>query len=186
MNTDFFKQSTTDVAKQLLGKVLKVETFEGIASGIIVETEAYLHNDPAAHSFRGPNLKNASLFKQAGTVYIYFTYGMYYCFNVATNIEGIGEGVLIRAIEPIQGLSLMKKRRGIDDLKNLTNGPAKLVIALGIKKDMNGTTIGEQIKIENSDSKGFDIVETVRVGISKAQEEKLRFYIKDNPYVSKK
>ena len=189
MNKDFFNKDTITVAKNLLGKILQIDSAEGTTSGIIVETEAYLHNDPAAHSFKGPNLKNASLFKPAGTAYIYFTYGMYYCFNVATNQEGVGEGVLIRAVEPLAGVELMKKRRGIDDLHNLANGPAKLVIALGIKKEMNGTPIGERIKIldQNLNKKDkLEIVETTRIGISKAKEEKLRFYIKNNPFVSKK
>ena len=139
----FFNKSTLDIAKGLLGKYIIHQTKEGLVAGKIVETEAYLIDDPASHSFNGETNRNKSMFMKAGTSYVYFTYGMYHCFNVVTNKEGVGEAVLIRALEPVEGLEVMKRNRGkkgteFSDARNLCSGPAKLVIALGITKEHDG------------------------------------------------
>ncbi len=111
LNKNYYKKySTSKLAKNLLGKIIYHQTKEGLVSGKIVETEAYLYNDSAAHTFIGMTNRNKSAFEEAGTSYVYFIYGSYYCFNVASNIQGIGEAVLIRALEPIDGINIMKER----------------------------------------------------------------------------
>lgn len=184
-----FNKKTVDIAKDLLGCYIIHDSSEGITLGKIVETEAYLASDPASHSFKGKTKRNEAMFGKPGTAYVYFTYGMYYCFNIVTNKEGIGEAVLIRAIEPIEGIDLMKKRRNVEENK-LTNGPAKLVIALGITKEHNKIDLLDKkspLRIETPIKKEkIEIVETKRIGISKGMESPHRFYIKGNPFVSVK
>ncbi|HIH14935.1 MAG TPA: DNA-3-methyladenine glycosylase [Nanoarchaeota archaeon] len=179
-----FKKDTKDFAQELLGMYLVHESAEGKTVGKIVETEAYLWNDPAAHSFRGKTQRNAPMFGKPGTAYIYFTYGMHYCFNVVTANEGVGEAVLIRALEPIEGIALMKKRRKMEDLYSLCNGPAKLVQAMGIIKELNTHFLLEKPLYLLSKKEAFSLVAKTRIGISKAQKEKLRFYMKGNNFVS--
>lgn len=178
----FFDKSTTEIAKNLLGCKL----IYGKTSGMIVETEAYLFDDKASHSFSGETKRNAPMFGKPGTVYIYFTYGMHFCFNVVTNKKGVGEAVLIRALEPVEGIEIMKKRRGTENLKNLCNGPAKLVQALGIKKEMNGASLLKgNLRIDRF-RKIKEIVSTERIGISKGKELKLRFLAKNSSFTSGK
>jgi DNA-3-methyladenine glycosylase len=173
-------------AKSLLGWKLVHKHPEGLTAGYIVETEAYDMEDAASHAFGGERVRNSSLFREAGTVYVYFTYGMHYCFNIVTGAEGHGQGVLIRALQPIDGIELMKKRRFTDDERNLCNGPAKLVQAMGITKTDNGTTLkGGRLRLEP----GFNpaqITQTKRVGITKNIDHAWRFYVKDSPYISRK
>jgi len=173
----FFNKSTLNVAKGLLGKYLLHHTKAGIIAGKIVETEAYLKDDPASHSFNGRTMRNSSMFKEAGTSYVYFTYGMYHCFNVVTNKEGVGEAVLIRALEPVEGIEIMKKNRGITDTQNLCSGPAKLFIALGITKEYDGLDLlskDSSLKLTEGEEKigikeSFEVIETTRIGISKGE-----------------
>jgi DNA-3-methyladenine glycosylase len=121
-------------AKSLLGYKLVHQTSDGLTSGIIVETEAYHQDDPASHTYRGQTARNAVMFGPPGYAYIYFTYGMHYCFNVVTGPKGSGQAVLIRALEPTDGIELMRRRRGMNAELQLTNGPAKLVQAMAISK----------------------------------------------------
>lgn len=193
LTRDFYLQDTVRVAKTLLGKLISCQTTQGLAVGRIVETEAYLGKaDPASHSFRGLTPRNQAMFGLGGHAYIYFTYGMHFCFNVVTKPKGEAEAVLIRALEPIQGLDLMAQRRGLNNPKNLCSGPAKLVQALGITKQMNGSSlITGSIKIHTEDDfnqtkPDFKIVATTRIGITQAADKKLRFYVKNSPFVSKK
>lgn len=176
-------------AKELLGWKLINQTPEGIAAGYIVETEAYLMSDAASHSFKGHTNRNWPMFEKPGTIYVYFTYGMHYCFNLVTSAVGDGQAVLIRALEPVDGKSLMKQRRGVSiDELHLTNGPAKLVQAMGISSDYNGTNIYSQdspLHLEPG-FKPAHIKQTTRIGISMATNRQWRFYIQDNPFVSKK
>ncbi len=173
-------------APDLLGYRLVHESDDGLTSGIIVETEAYTAEDPASHTFRGPTARNAVMFGPAGHAYIYFTYGMHYCFNVVTGKDGQGQGVLIRALEPIEGISLMKQRRSIEDERQLTNGPAKLVQSMGIAKADYGANLldGGKLRLEPG-IKPSKISQTKRVGIKQAVDHPWRFYISDNPYISK-
>jgi len=188
MKRSFYNQHTEKVAKALLGCYLINKTKSGIAIGKIVETEAYLSNDPASHSYNGKTKRNEAMFGQAGTAYIYFTYGMHHCFNVVTRPKGIGEAVLIRSLEPISGIELMKRRRKTDEVRQLCTGPAKLVQALEISKKQNGIDlINSSLKISNSKFNiKLPVIRTTRVGISKGTDLKLRFYIKDNNFVSKR
>lgn len=183
----FFNKSTLEVAKALLGCYLISKSNEGEAIGKIVETEAYLKNDPASHSFTGKTERNKAMFGPPGRAYVYFTYGMYHCFNVVTETEGVGEAVLIRALEPIKGLEIMKKRRKTGKVTNLCSGPAKLVQALGINKEHNHIDLtnsnlrlclGEKINPK-------EVFQTTRIGISKGADLPYRFMIKNNPFVSR-
>jgi DNA-3-methyladenine glycosylase len=173
-------------AQSLLGWKLVHESTEGVTAGYIVETEAYTQDDPASHAYGGKKLANASMFEGAGTIYVYFTYGMHYCVNIVAGHKGYGEGVLIRALEPVEGLELMEQRRKTTDRKNLCSGPAKLVQAMGITKGHGGTHITKgSLRLEP----GFvpeEIIQTTRVGISKAQDQTWRFYVKGSPYISRK
>ncbi len=187
---DFFKGTTEEVAKKLLGKIL-VRIIKGkILSGKIVETEAYLdENDFASHSAVGMTERNKVMFGEAGLVYVYFTYGMHYCFNVVTGETGKGSAVLIRSLEPIDGIDLMKKFRQKNDVHILTNGPAKLCQALKIDRRLNGIDLKTSKEIfiaEPEDNEKLDIVITKRIGIKKSQDLPLRFYVKENKFVSKK
>lgn len=172
-------------AESLLGWELVHETAEGRTSGYIVETEAYHQDDPASHTYKGQTLRNSAMFGPAGTIYVYFTYGMHYCFNIVSGHKGRGEGVLIRALQPKEGIELMKQRRGRDNERELTNGPAKLVQAMGITSSMNGSRLGDSIYLlPGLHVARTDIIIGPRIGISKATEELARFAIKDNPFVS--
>jgi DNA-3-methyladenine glycosylase len=164
------------------------QTPQGLIKLKIVETEAYHQDDPASHSFAGVTKRTAPMFKEGGHIYVYFTYGMHYAINIVTGPAGRGEGVLIRAAEPIEGIDIMQKNRKRADIKNLANGPGKLAQALGIfdtnlsGKKLNKSSIfleepTEKIKKE-------DIIIGPRIGISKAVEVDARFYIKNNPFVS--
>jgi DNA-3-methyladenine glycosylase len=185
MKPSFFDKSTLEVAKSLLGKYLVHSTAAGRIVGRIVETEGYLQDDPASHSYRGKTLRNASMFGRAGTSYVYLTYGMYHCFNIVTNKEGIGEAVLIRAIEPISGLSLMKHNRKKVKVHELCSGPGRLTIAFGITKELDGIDLlHNRLTVRNSKFK-TSICQGPRIGISKGTELPYRFWVKDNRFVSR-
>jgi DNA-3-methyladenine glycosylase len=177
---------TIKVAKALLGSLLVHDSPQGKVSGRIVETEAYLHDDPACHASRGMTPRTKVMFGPPGHAYIYFIYGMYHCLNVVTGPEGCGEAVLIRALEPVDGIELMQERRPRKKLKDLCNGPGKLVIALGIPSTFNGIKMDKwPLKIIPAKSKP-KITTTTRIGITKGAELPLRFYIPKNPFVSRK
>jgi DNA-3-methyladenine glycosylase len=171
-------------AKELLSYVLVHQTPQGRIAGRIVETEAYNQDDPASHTFRGQTKRNQPMFEEAGTIYIYFTYGMHYCMNIVAGPVGRGEAVLIRALEPMEGIEEMRANRGYRPDHELTNGPAKLVQALGISPALNGRRLGSELCLEPAAPPGA-IIETTRVGIKQAVDTKWRFYIVGNPFVSK-
>ena len=190
----FYEQDTITVAKRLLGCYLVHLEGEETTLGRIVETEAYLVHDPAAHSFIGKTKRNSVLFVPVGHAYVYFIYGMHYCFNVVTGREGMGEAVLIRALEPLQGILVMRKRRRTQKLTLLCNGPARLTEALAITLSYNGISLFDgPLQMRSSESLpssaplgDADIVQTTRIGIVKARELPLRFYLKGNSYISRK
>jgi DNA-3-methyladenine glycosylase len=188
----FYAQETVTVAKQLLGCYLVHLEGEETTLGRIVETEAYLVNDPASHSFIGKTPRNSVLFGPVGHAYVYFIYGMHYCVNAVTGQGGSGEAVLIRALEPLQGIAVMQQRRRTQKLHLLCNGPARLTEALAITRAFNGLSLFEgPLQIWSADSLASapvidedDIVQTTRIGIGKAKELPLRFYLKGNRCIS--
>lgn len=192
----FYQQDTIKVSKDLLGKILVHESSQGKTAGRIVETEAYRGpEDKAAHSSGGRRTaRNEVMFGEKGHAYIYFIYGMYYCFNVtAGHVPGKPEAVLIRALEPVAGQDIMAKRRGARQTKtvNLTNGPSKLCMAMDISKSQNKTDLtSPPLYIKDAlPVPKEDIVETTRIGVDYAGEWKnrpWRFYIKRNIFVSAK
>ncbi|AVC44204.1 3-methyladenine DNA glycosylase [Francisella tularensis subsp. novicida] len=182
---------TIDAAKKLLGHFLVSKYNNKILIGKIVETEAYLYNDPACHSYSNRTKRNSMMYAQSGTSYVYFTYGMHYCFNVVTADVGIGEAILIRALEPIAGIEQMQLNRSKTKLIDLCSGPAKLTQALNINLKDNGINLLDKdssilLRYNNDLINEIDIVQTQRIGISKAKDMPYRFYIKDNIFVSKK
>jgi DNA-3-methyladenine glycosylase len=180
---------SVESAPLLLGCVLSRKTPEGILSVRIVETEAYHQDDPASHSFAGLTNRTAPMFDEGGHIYVYFTYGMHYCVNIVVGQKGIGEAVLLRAGEPLQGIEVMKKHRGINNIQNLANGPAKLCQALGIiSTELSGKKLGSNtllLKLPLQETTKENIVAAPRVGIKKATDKPWRFYLKANPFVSK-
>lgn len=191
----FYKRNVIIVAKELLGKIIAVNKKGKILSGRIVEVEAYDGSiDQAAHTYIGKTKRNEVMFESGGLLYVYFTYGMYYCSNVVTGKENERTAVLLRALEPIEGIDTMAFNRfGKIEISekqklNLTNGPGKLCMALGIDKSQNGISlIGDEIYIlKNKKIPEEKIAVTTRIGISKSKELPWRFYIKDNPYISRK
>ncbi|MBV9230826.1 MAG: DNA-3-methyladenine glycosylase [Chloroflexi bacterium] len=192
LHQTFYDQDTVSVARQLLCCFLVHEETEGTTIGRIVETEAYLADDPASHSFRGKTPRNAVMFGPAGKAYIYFIYGMYYCVNVVTGQEGVGEAVLLRALEPIAGIELMQQRRHTHNLWQLCSGPGKLTQAMHITPLLNGSSfLAGPLKIASADHFGGNsaseqIIAAPRVGIVKGKDAPLRFYLQANRFVSKK
>lgn len=181
------KHDTLTLAKQLLGCTLVHNGVEGQTSGIIVETEAYLYNDPACHAYRKKSARNAPMFEGAGVSYVYLIYGLHYCFNIVSGAAGIGEAVLIRALEPTEGIELMQERRKTKDLRNLCSGPAKLVQAMGITHHFNFLSLNSDklycLKPQNTD---YQVITTTRIGITQGVDLPYRFYMEGNGFVSRK
>ena len=187
---EFYAENSVKVAEKLLGKLLVRELPEGTLIGKIVEVEAYGgRDDPASHAYRGKTPRNQVMFGKPGLAYIYFTYGMHYCLNVKAEREGVPGAVLIRALEPIEGIEIMKKNRGVEKITELTSGPAKLTKALRITTELNGwdLTLGKKLFICKSPrEEKFEIVAAPRIGIKAGTERLWRFYIRDNAFVSVK
>jgi DNA-3-methyladenine glycosylase len=173
----------------MLGTVLECETEAGIASGIIVETEAYLgEHDLACHAAVGRTARTEHLYGPPGISYVYFIYGMYWCFNAVTRSEGLPSAVLVRALEPLDGIALMHRRRpNIKNDVDLTNGPGKLCTALGITGTMSGKSLQRRpIVIREGEPLADDRIEvTTRIGITKSADWPLRWLVHGNRYVSR-
>ncbi|MFO7447038.1 MAG: DNA-3-methyladenine glycosylase [Ignavibacteriaceae bacterium] len=191
----FYTRNLLTVAKELLGKILIKNEDGKLFSGKIVEVEAYDGAiDEAAHTYIGKTKRNAVMFGEGGYLYVYFTYGAHFCSNVVTGKEGSGTAVLIRAVEPLQGIDLMTENRFGRVLKNekekfnLTSGPGKVCSAFEINRQHYGEDLtGNKIYIlDQPKVKKENIVTTTRIGITKSVDLLWRFYIKDNPYVSKR
>ena len=201
LEKEFYKQGALILAKELLGKVL-VRTVDNVnLRGKIVETEAYIGEiDKASHAYNGRRTERTEpLFMEGGIAYVYFIYGKYHCFNVISGLEDKGEGVLIRALEPLNEFDYLAKKRfnqSYGELseakkKSIANGPSKLCMAFSIDKSENYMRLYEKgaFYIEDSKDEKFEIVKTTRIGIDYADEAidfPWRFYIKDNKYISKK
>jgi len=188
LQAEFYDCDTVTLSKKLIGMRL-VHEIRGVRiSGMIVETEAYLRDDAACHASRGKTQRNAVMFGTAGHAYIYFIYGTHYCFNVVSEKEGIGEAVLIRALEPLEGIEKMQRWRGTKDLHALCSGPGKLVAALVITPKLNGCSLlRAPLYMERGETLSPQlIVCTPRIGITKASELPLRFYLKGSRFASRR
>jgi DNA-3-methyladenine glycosylase len=177
---------TVSLARFLIGKLLVRELPEGIASGRIVETEAYIVGDAAGHAYRGMTERNRALFLEHGHAYVYRAYGISYMLNVSSEMPGIGAGVLIRAIEPIEGIELMRFNRGIERLRDLARGPGRLAAALRIDRSLDGLDLcrkGPLWLARDAHEQG-DIGQSIRIGISRDADRLLRFYLRGSLFVS--
>lgn len=174
------------LARWLIGKTLVRDSREGRASGRIVETEAYVVGDAAGHAFRGPTARNRSLFLRRGHAYVYFIYGMYYCVNVSAEAADIGAGVLVRALEPLDGIALMQQRRGTDRIADLARGPGRLTVALAIDRALDGFDLcaSGPLWLGSAPLPAGPVGESVRIGITKEAGRVLRYYERGNPSVS--
>lgn len=179
LKKELFKKDAVKLAQFLLGKEIR---YNGCA-GIIVETEAY-KSDPASHAYK-ITPRSRIMLDSYGRWYIYFVYGMFFCLNITTN-EGEPGAVLIRALQPIDGIKTMERRRKTTELLSLCSGPGKLCTALGITKKLNDTDLNENIFLHDCDKLGkFEIRNSSRIGIKNGKELPWRFFVKDNPFVSK-
>ena len=190
----YARQNVLTVARELLGKLLVVPANNGSrVSGMIVETEAYRGpEDRASHAYGGRRTKRTeTMYQLGGTVYVYFVYGMYYQFNVVTNIRDTPHAVLVRALQPVEGIENMRDRRQTHSDRNLTSGPGKLCIAMGIDRKLDREDLlGKRVWIEEGERiPRTRIASGPRVGIDYAEEwleKPWRFWLKDNPFVSKR
>lgn len=199
LTRDFYSRDARLLAKQLLGKVLVREINGEKLKGKIVETEAYIGAiDKASHAYNGRRTdRTEPLYGKPGISYVYFIYGKYFCFNIICKQEGEAEGVLIRALEPVENINLISNLRFNKEYeklnkyerKNLTSGPSKLCMAFNINKSNNWEDLCESssLYVENTEDNNFEIIESKRVGIDYAEEARdflWRYYIKDNDFVS--
>ena len=169
-------QDTCQTAQDILGKILVVETEQGVLAGRILETEAYLENDPASHTYRGRTDRNTWMFYPAGTLYIYLIYGVHHCLNIVTGPEGTGEAVLIRALEPLEGITVMQDNRQRLAVRDLCSGPGKLTQALGIDRSWSGEVLNQgRVSLESDGLHDFSIQQTPRIGISQAKDLLYRY-----------
>jgi DNA-3-methyladenine glycosylase len=183
----FYARPTLEVAQALIGKLLvRRERGGSRSSGWIVETEAYTADDPACHAARGRTERNAVMFGEPGIAYVYFIYGMYHCLNAVTEPRGIPGAVLLRAVEPYEGLERMRRRRPHAYRPHeLTGGPGRLCLALGLDARLNGEDLcGPRLWVEDHNRQPA-IVSTPRIGISQAADRPWRFVMADNPFVSR-
>ena len=176
-----FDRPSHEVAQRLIGAVVLVD---GIG-GRIVETEAYDRDDPASHSYSGPSERNAAMFGQPGHAYVYRSYGIHWCLNFVCREDGHGAGVLIRAIEPLAGLDVMRARRGVDDARLLCSGPGKLAQAMGVTRALNGADLAAPPFDLAPPASAFEVVAGPRIGISKAMDVPWRFGLAGSRFVSR-
>ena len=185
----FYARPTPLVARRLLGQVLVSAVGGRRTAGRIVETEAYLGaDDPASHAYGARRTRrNASMFEPPGTAYVYFTYGMHWCLNAVTEREGVPAAVLIRALEPLEGLPTMRRRRRSASDRELCSGPAKLCQALGVTGREDGVSLTRgRLRIVRQRSRQRDaIIVTPRIGVTRAADWPLRFLIEGSPWVSR-
>jgi len=185
---EFYRHDTLKLVPKILGKVLVRNINRKVLSGRIVEVEAYIGDDPASHAARGMTQRNRIMFEDGGFAYVYFTYGMHFCFNIVTGRKGFPAAFLVRALEPLSGVEDMMERRGTDVLHNLTNGPAKLCQAMGIDRKLNEARLdGKELYIADD---GFkvrreSIGNSERIGIKVGTEREWRFFLKGNEFLSR-
>ncbi len=184
MNRDFFSRSVHEVARELIGCELAV----GGTAGVIVETEAYEAADPACHAYIGRTARNEVLFGPPGRAYVYLSYGIHSLLNFVTEPEGRASAVLIRALEPTEGIELMRERRGRNEAHELCSGPGKLTEALGVGMELNGARLDEppfEISPPRAAWAAAEVVTGPRIGITKAAELPWRYCVRGSRHVSR-
>jgi len=191
----FYEPSAAIVAPALLGHLLIRNTPDGPCGGVIVETEAYLVDDPACHAYVRQSPRNAAMWGPPGTSYVYLIYGLYHCFNAVCRPSGTAEAVLVRAIEPAVGEDWMQQRRPVANRRDLTNGPSKLCLAMNIDRSLDAVDlcdvasplfIARHPEAERLRAEYGPLVTTTRIGITRAADWPLRFYLEGSPFVSKR
>jgi DNA-3-methyladenine glycosylase len=189
LRREFYLKNTLEVAKELLGKVLILKDGKTLLAGKIVETEAYMgDHDPACHAYQKLTKRSKTLYEIGGAIYVYFVYGNYYCFNIVTEEKGNGSAVLIRALEPLEGIKRMIiNRKKAMTLNDLTNGPSKLCMAYGIDLRFNNGDITENNLFVSNPlvTDNFYICKSKRIGLNVGKDFLYRFFIKDNSFVTK-
>jgi DNA-3-methyladenine glycosylase len=177
---------TVLLARYLIGKILVRETPDGLLSGRIVETEAYPVGDGAGHAYSGKTARNQVLFLDRGYTYVYLAYGVSYMFNVSSETAGVGAGVLVRALEPLDGLSAMQQNRPVQTLRDLTRGPGRLAAALAIDRRLDGVDLCRKgpLWLAQDDHDAPEIGRSARIGLSREADRPLRFYVRGNRFVS--
>ena len=177
---------TVSLARYLVGKILVRELTEGAASGRIVETEAYVVGDAAGHAYRGMTPRNRSLFLERGHAYVHLAYGSSYMLNVSSEISGIGAGVLIRALEPLEGIPILQRNRGAAGLRDLARGPGRLAAALRVDRRLDGLDLCRRgpLWLGRDDFEPGEIGQSIRIGITREPNRLLRFYVRGNRFAS--
>jgi DNA-3-methyladenine glycosylase len=177
---------TAQLARFLIGKMLVRKLAKGVAGGRIVETEAYPVGDAAGHAYRGITPRTQALFLERGHAYVYLAYGTSFLLNVSSETPGVGAGVLIRAIEPTDGISIMERNRGTDRVRDLARGPGRLCAALRIDRRLNGIDLCQHgpLWLGSDGQAADDIAQSIRIGITRAADSRLRFYLRGNSFVS--
>lgn len=177
---------TAALARFLIGKIVVRDLPEGIASGRIVETEAYIPGDAASHAYRGMTPRNRALFLEPGRAYVYIAYGISNMLNVSAEPSGTGAGVLIRALEPLDGIAIMQQNRGTERLRDLARGPGRLCTALHIDRSLDGLDLCRKgsLWLGQDEHEAGKIGKSIRIGITKDAERLLRFYVRGSAFVS--
>jgi DNA-3-methyladenine glycosylase len=189
LDKEFFDADTVDVARNLIGKALiKVLPDGNTISAIIAETEAYLPDDPASHSYPGLTKRNAPMFEDPGTIYVYRSFGIHLCMNIVTLPKGTGSAVLIRAGIPLEGIGVMRRLRGVTDERMLLRGPGNFAKGFGINLDDNYISLigNENFYLIDTEMENLHISSGRRIGISKAIDKPWRFFISRSEFVSRK
>lgn len=177
---------TLTLARYLVGKVVVRQTRRGVITGRIVETEAYPPGDASGHGFRGETASNRALFLNRGYAHVYLAYGVSYMFNVSSDAQGVGAGVLIRALEPLDGIEIMQRSRGVETVRDLARGPGRLAKALDIDLRLDGVDLCREgpVWLARGSRGALEIGTSKRIGISKEVDRLRRFYVRGSPFVS--
>ncbi len=181
LGRDFFARSVHEVAPELIGAMLLVDG----CGGLVVEVEAYDREDPASHAFRGRTVRNASMFGPPGHAYVYRSYGIHWCLNLVCEEEGRPAAVLLRALEPTDGIELMERRRATSDLRLLCAGPGRLCEALGVTRDHDGAALDEPPFELRERADAAEVVRAPRIGITRAADLPWRYLLAGSRYVSR-
>jgi DNA-3-methyladenine glycosylase len=184
----FFEEGAVGLAPRLIGCLLANRVGRTLRSGLVVEVEAYTQDDPASHAWRGRTGRNWPMFEKGGLAYVYFIYGMHTCFNVTAGPAGKGEAVLVRALEPVDGIEAMKDARGVGELRLLACGPGRLCQALGITLEQSGSDLSSgSLRLyvpAHAEEPGIGV--STRIGITRAANRPWRFYLRGSPFLSRR